>query len=381
MKFSADVKVFRQAVAAAGKVVGNKVTIPIFGHLKLVTNDDRVTLVASNMEITLEQTVPCDVATEGATCIPFAPLAAFCAAAKGDSIEIAVANGQVAVKCGRGRIALATMPAEDFPIYMPSDGAPVTLDAATFCKALRFCAGAASDEETRYYLNGPFVQEYEGHVEVWGTDGHAMHHAVIPDLPTIGGGGIVPMGAVAMILAIAEKAGTAEVMICERGWTCKAGATAAWGKVIDGTFPDARRALAQFNGGLVEIATVTKADMTAALTMAACGADTLDKAARGLVIRADTGKPIIVKGAKGASGVVAAGRAEMDARAKATAACAVSSALLSGALGVIGADDVTVWIDGEGRAVWLEPAQQSATMRLEALVMGMRATESEMADE
>lgn len=377
MKFSADMKAFRAALAIAGKIVPNKSPIPVALCVKLITNDSRVTVSGTNFDLTFEMQVPAEVETEGVACINFATLNAFCAAAKTDSLTIESDKQQAIVRAGKSRIAIAALDPREFPNYQPAEGDMVSVDGPTFCTALRFCAEAASTDETRYYLQGPCLKEVAQGVDIWGTDGHSMHHARIPDLPAVGGGGILPSEAVGIICNMGEKASDLQVMISERGWHSQAGTVRAWGKVIDGSFPDMQRVIDGFKDW-DDVLAAGKDEIAHALSIAACGADTTNKA-RSLIIRADAGTPAIVRGARGAAGIVSAGRAETETLAIGTILMAVSAELISRAVNAIPGQDIVLARSGD-MAARVRPSQESAVYSTEAIVMGIRATEAELAD-
>lgn len=381
MIFTCDTKAFRAALAVAGKVVPAKSPWPILMNLKLVTNDDRVTLIGSDGDTTFEMDVPAAVQTEGAAAVPFAPLATFVNAAKGDQITATVENGQASLKAGRSRIALSAPSVDDFPIYTPPEGAPVAVDAETFSAALRFCAAAASDEETKFNIGGPHICEHGGAVDVWGTDGKAMHHARLAALPAIGGGATIPGAAVTIILGILDRAEDARAMVSDRGWHVLAGSVRAWGKVVDAKYPDMRQIVSKM-GDFARIAVPSQDDLSGAITVATCGADSDSAKSRNVIVIADEGKPVVIRGQKGIAGVIHAGRAEMDETAKATARGVLASRLLVTAIAGMKGGEIAIDVGtvGTAAAFRLAPAQISATLEMSALIMSQRFSEAEMAD-
>jgi len=379
MKFTVDAKPFRAALAAASKIVPSRGTLPVLSHVLIDTNDSRITITGTDMDQALEQTVAAEVATEGAACINLAALSGFCAAAKGDQIEIDVTGGSAAIKSGRSRITLSTLPADAFYHMPASEGDTFTVDAPSFAHALRFCVSAASREESRYYLCGVYLHSEPEGLMFWGTNGYALHHAEISGFGDIGGGGIVPTDAVSVMCSILDRGGLPRVMVNDRAWLIEGDCIRAWGKVIDGTFPDARRVMDQFSGW-TRIVTAEVEDISSAIGVATCGTDVLANKSRGLSIIAKDGDPVVIRGARGSAGVVSAGRAETDALAQATAACAVSSELLAATVANIGVDVLAVSIAEDGGAVRVDPAQGNAVLTLAAVIIGMRANEGELTD-
>ena len=378
MIFTVDMKALSGALALAGKVIETKSTMPVILNVRIATNDNRITLTGTNLDTTFEAVVPAEVATEGVTAVPFATLAAFCSAAKGERLTFEAKGYQVTVKSGRSRITLAAIDAADFPLMAAPPGDLVAVDAPTFTSALSFCAAAASDEEVRYYLNGPYLQETAEGAVIWGTDGHALHRAELPGLPSCGGGAIIPKDAVSMILSICDKATEARVLVTGRGWMVSSGDLRAWGKVIDGSFPDCNRVLSGFKDweGFIRIG---KDELTSALTVAGCGSDTMEKRSKAMIIKGQEGAPLIVRGSKAASGVISAGRAETMTPCDGNAALCVSSELLRRAITAMGEPEIALAAAGS-TAIRAEPVQANSAVRKMALIMGIRASEQELAD-
>ncbi|QDP60532.1 MAG: putative beta sliding clamp [Prokaryotic dsDNA virus sp.] len=383
MKFTCETKAFNAAMAVAGRVIPVKSPVPILTHIKMVTNDNRVTLVGTDGDTTFEMDVPATVQTEGAACIPFATLTKFVSAAKATEVTIDMADSDAKVSSGRNRITLQVMDTRDYPNYRRVEGDLVTVDAPAFCHALRFCTAAASTEETRYYLCGAFFDEADEYVTAWGTNGNVAHRAEMTGITTVGGGGIVPNAAALTILGVAEKQDTVKVIITDMGWSVDAGAVRVWGKVIDGTFPNMRQMMSQFPGWS-NVATVDHAEMTNGIDVAGCGADIDSTKARSLILKCEQGGGIILRGGRPIGGVLHAGRAEVDASVTASFAGSFNAKLIRDAM--VGLKVNTIAIDraeAGGRdidAIQIKPAQADATVQMSATILGMRATEAELAD-
>ncbi|WRH62064.1 MAG: DNA polymerase III subunit beta [Fuscovulum sp.] len=377
MKLSIETKALQSGLAIAGRVISAKAPWPILSNIKIAAQKDKITLSGCNGDTTFEADVAATVTTPGATLLPFDHLVKFIAAAKGTTVEIEASGSGYVVKSGRGRIVLAPSNLEDYPAYRPPEGQAGTLDATTLNAALKFCVAAADDSEARYYLQGVYVAERNGGLEFWGTDGHALHHTEIAEADPIGGGGILPTDAVGIVTNIADRHDTVQLLVCERGWHIITPSVRAFGKVIDGSYPDCRRVLAGFTDWR-EVIAGPKDELIAALSVAACGTDEGAGGTRQLVIRGKTDNPVIAFGRGARGGVMSTGRAEMDVRAKADFAGCVNSKLMQAAITGIGASDVTIQHCG---AAWkVEPSQKSTTSETYAIVMSIRASDEEMAD-
>ncbi len=383
MKFTVDLKAFRAQLAIVGKMVPAKTFIPVLSCVKIVTNDDRIMVGASNMDMSAEVQLAADVMTEGAACVNFASLAAFCAVAKGTLLEIDATPQVASVRCGKATLALSPLPAEDFPVIAPAAEDLVTVDAPTFLRALKFAvAAAAEDDPARTYLQGAALIEGDDCVTVWGTDGTMLHRGVLHGLPRVGGGGILPTAAVTFMLAAADKSDTLRVSVNERGWHMVTGDLRAWGKMVDGVYPSAQRVVDSL-GAPKQVIVAPRDEITGAMNVAGVGADDDKKLSRPFIMRAAAGEPVVIRGTRAAAGVVRAGRAETDTRAVADAVMKISAGKVGDTLSCMPNGEVVVSAHGDFNgigAMRIEPAQQDAALSMLAVIVAIRATEAELAD-
>lgn len=379
MIFTADRKELIAAIAIAGRVIPKKTPWPILQNLKIVTNAERVTLIGSDGDMTFEVDVPADVETEGVACLPFDPLAKFLGAARTESVKISVDDLSAKVQAGRNRVGLSVANVRDYPNYTPPDGDMPEIDGPSFCRAIRFCLAATEDSETRYHIAGTNISERDGDVHVWGTDGHSAHHAIIADLPGIGGGATLPIAAANVALSVADKRETIRFMISDRGWHMARDGMRVWGKVVDGTFPDMDRVTSQFDGW-EEVVTATRDDLSGAISVATVGAEQDSDKSRNVVIHARAGHPVAIKGFKASTGVTQAGYAEIEIDAKSDFAAPISAKYLGAAIAGMDDDEVSIFgCDANGRCgIKVTPAQSSATLTLSATILALRASAAQM---
>jgi DNA polymerase III subunit beta len=382
MILSIDTKELVAALTLAGRVVPAKPVWPILSNVKIVSNDNRATLIVSDHDSTSEIDVSAEVGTEGACALPFAPLVTFVRAAKAGQVRIEVEGDRAKVSSGRSRITLSAVSVEDFPNSRPPEGEPVSLDGEVFRAALRFCASAVTDDEARWHMAGVHFSEHDGNVDMFGTDSKSMHLASMRGVASVGGGGTLPIDAAQIVLAVAEKAEQVSFSISARGWFAACGARRMWGKVVDGSFPNVRRMVDQFTEWR-EACIAGRDDYTAAITVATCGADAGSDRARNLILRVAEGEPVVMRGQRAIGGVVHAGRAEMEATGRAPFTGAISSKYLTGAVAGMQGEEICLLVDARAdgaSVISIKPAQESNTLSMSAMIMALRASEAELAD-
>lgn len=369
-----ETKAAQAAVKALMQVVPSKVTIPIMGHIMIAPVGDAMEMTASDMDTTMRITVRCKDPMMDAVCLPAGPFSEFVGKAKGGEIGIAIDGIAATVSSGRNRIKLATMPAADYPMMRPPVEPSADIDPAAIAGALKFCAASVEDSEVRYHIAGVHLAPGDGVTDAWGTDGKSVHHWRLPEI-----GGIeaatIPSAAVSVIVSALTGADIARMGLSDRGWAMEAPGLSIWGKVIDGGYPDVRRAVSQFGEWIDTVPEVRSADLIEGINGAAIGADKDSSKARNMVVKIG-GDGISLRGHKGVSGVMSAGRAFVD--------CATAGdfgAILNGdkiRAAASAGDMLSVQAAAESRAVRISsPGNDCA----EAVIMAMPAMASELADE
>ena len=369
-----DTKAAQAAVKALMQVVPSKVTIPIMGHIMVAPADDAIEMTASDMDTTMRITVRCEDPMQDAVCLPAGPFSEFVGKAKGGEISIAMEGAAATVSSGRNRIKLATMPGADYPMMKPPVDLASDIDPAAVAEALKFCAASVADSEVRYHIAGVHLAPGEGATDAWGTDGKSVHHWRLQEITGIEAA-TIPQAAAAVIVSALTGADSARMGLSERGWAIDAPGLAVWGKVIDGGYPDVRRAVSQFGEWLDAVPEVRASDLVDGINGAAIGADKDSAKARNMVVKiSDDG--ISLRGHKGVSGVMSAGRAFVD--------CATT-----GEFGAILNGDKIRAAASAGDMLTIQSATGSRAIRIsspgndcaESVIMAMPAMASELADE
>lgn len=108
---------------------------------------------------------------------------------------------------------------------------------------LEYVFDGASQEETRYYLNGIFFD----HSGLVATNGHILLHETVETGLSIGQGVIMPNLAISFLISIMkeEKEKACELDIHHNGFVARCGRYTLTTKCITGTFPDYRRFIPQ----------------------------------------------------------------------------------------------------------------------------------------
>jgi DNA polymerase-3 subunit beta len=243
-------------------VVERRNTIPILSNVLIEAQEDGgIRLMATDLDLQINETVEANVTQAGATTVSAHTL--FDIARKlpeGSQVELNAAEGKMQVNAGRARFNLATLPRDDFPVIAEGDlPTRFELAAATLRQIIDKTRFAISTEETRYYLNGIFLHvsdEAQPVMKAAATDGHRLARVTVPrpagaeGMPDV----IIPRKCVAELRKLLDEVdGTVQVSLSETKIRFGLGTAILTSKLIDGTFPDYSRVIPTANDKLLRI--------------------------------------------------------------------------------------------------------------------------------
>jgi DNA polymerase-3 subunit beta len=253
MKFHVERDALKNLLTGTTRIIEKRNTIPILGHVLLRAVEGRLTVKGTNLDQEFAGSIPADIDVPGETTVAGHTLDGLVKKfGDGASISMTKKESQLEVRSGRSRFMLQTLPASDFPILDAGDlSHSFDISAGDLKTLIEPAVMAMSTEETRYYLNGVFLQRVEGGLRVVATDGHRLVRTEMdaPDgttgMPSI----IIPRTAI--VDSIQKWGLKADVIIkvslSDRKVRFETPDGVLTSKVIDGTFPDYERVIPRNN--------------------------------------------------------------------------------------------------------------------------------------
>lgn len=176
-------EVTRQALMTPLKmiagVVERKQVTPILGHILVKIQQQQLSLTATDNEIELKYHMSIEAGEDGEMTIPALKLYDICRALnKEATITVKQKEQRAMLTSGRGRFALMTLPAGDFP---NSDSLIADLEFSVTQNTLRYLLNktqfAVAQQDARPALNGLLIEIQDNKLNFVATDGHRMAFA------------------------------------------------------------------------------------------------------------------------------------------------------------------------------------------------------------
>ncbi|WP_417724595.1 DNA polymerase III subunit beta [Salipiger sp.] len=262
-----NAKVFRKALRLMMFVVETRTTIPVLSTIRLRVVDDKLTLVATDLDF--ELAVDVEAETDGVGCILISPRFLDGLASISDSTVTISHPGSgdiIAVEAWEAKAKYrCIIPVDDFPVMTGfAPGQEVMTSTGQMRAPLKHVMGCISTEVTRYYLNGVYFHPSRDRggetLAMVATDGHRLAKYETA-LKWKDQDGIIPSKAVNLFMSLLPANGNGEVRLGMNRDRVRfhlfGDGFRLSGKMIDGTFPDYQRVIPREGTGRI------KADLTA----------------------------------------------------------------------------------------------------------------------
>ena len=157
MKVSCPQENLNKGLGVVGRAVATRTTLPITSHVLMATDDGRLKLAATNLEIALSCWIGAQVEEEGSITIPARLLLDFVSSLPAEKIEMTLAarSRQLRLVCARNEATIGGMDADDFPpIPSVQGGATIKLDPGTLRHAITQVVFSAAADDSRPVLTG-----------------------------------------------------------------------------------------------------------------------------------------------------------------------------------------------------------------------------------
>jgi DNA polymerase III subunit beta len=254
MKVTVERSELLKSLGHVHRVVERRNTIPILANVLLRADRAKLSLKATDLDIEVTDTIAAEVGPAGSTTVPahmFFDIVRKLPEGSQVVLESSGERAALAIRAGRSRFTLQTLPETDFPDLAPGEMThKFTLKAADLKRLIDKTQFAISTEETRYYLNGIYLHAAgtgKAHtLRAVATDGHRLAQMEF-DLPKNAEGMpgiIVPRKTVGEVQRLLED-NDAEVLIELSPGKIRftVGDVVLTSKLIDGTFPDYGRVI------------------------------------------------------------------------------------------------------------------------------------------
>lgn len=251
MKLSIDRDQLQQGLARIQSIVDKRNSMPILANALLEAKESdeggSISIAATDLEVGVRGLHPAKVEIPGRLTVSAKKLFEIVRELPDEPIQLeATANSYLAIASGRSTFSLAGTSAEEYPT-MPSftPGKTVFVQAGVLAAMIDRTMYAASVDETRYNLNGVYLEVLEdtGRLRMVSTDGHRLARVdreMAIDPGAIESGVIIPRKGLAELRRLADEDDAEEIELAFEGnnGLARKGEVVVVMRLIEGQFPN-----------------------------------------------------------------------------------------------------------------------------------------------
>jgi DNA polymerase III subunit beta len=184
MKVSCLQENLAKGLSIVSRAVASRSTLPVLGNVLIATDQGRLKLAATNLELAVTCWIGAKVDEDGATTVPARVLSDFVNSLPPERIdmELNVKTQTLHLKCARYDANIKGIDATEFPI-IPSigDGKKISLEPETLREMIEQVSFAAATDESRPVLTGVVAKFEKDRVTFAAADGFrlSVRHATL----------------------------------------------------------------------------------------------------------------------------------------------------------------------------------------------------------
>lgn len=166
-----------RGLAIVGRAVATRTTLPVLSNILIETDNSRLKLAATNLEIGISCWIGAKVQTEGETTVPARLLTDFVNSLPAETIDmdLVTRTQTLQLTCSRYEANIKGIDASEFPLIPTvEDGGQLTLDPETLNGMIDQVTFAAATDESRPILTGVLTRFDEGKITFAAADGFRL---------------------------------------------------------------------------------------------------------------------------------------------------------------------------------------------------------------
>lgn len=248
MKVSCLQENLARGLGVVSRAVAPRSTLPVLGNILVTTDEGRLRLSATNLELGISCWIGAKIEEDGATTIPARTFVDLVNALPNEEVkmDLAVRTQTLNLRCGSFNNDIKCIDAQEFPPLPPEelDGG-LTLDLEELREMIQQVVFAASTDDARPVLTGVLVEINDGELSMAAADGFRLSlrhsHLSTPESGPIRA--IIPSRALSELARVAgdEEESVTMILPPNRGQVIfRTQNIELVSQLIEGTYPDVK---------------------------------------------------------------------------------------------------------------------------------------------
>lgn len=251
MKITCKQQDLSRGLSVVSHAVSSRSTLPILANILLTTDQGRLKLSATNLEIGINCLIDAEVAEEGSTTVPAKTFVDLVNSLRQGQVELTVEGDShdIQVKSTGSRANIKGMDPSEFPLIPSAEGGeePIILESGQLKEMISQVVFAAADDDARPVLTGVLVEVHDEEVSFAAADAFrlALRVSPLPGHNTAHGNILIPARTLSELARILPSEGAVQMVVTPNRSQVlfHTEQIDLVSRLIEGTFPNIRAAI------------------------------------------------------------------------------------------------------------------------------------------
>lgn len=253
-----------KAISKLQSVIEKRSNMPILSMILVSAGESSIHLSATDLEISLQQKTPADVAVAGSITVPGRKLFEIVKESKGPKIYLKEKqNNRIYITDEKARYNLACLPPDEYPLFVePEDVVTVEMEGSVLREMINKTIYAVTMDEAGFKLSGVFTEKVthddKHFLRMVSTDGHRLS-LIEKEIATIGdlqmsAGVMIPKKGMVELAKLAPEEGSVHIGFKQSNCVAKTADSLLVIRLLETKFPDYTAVVPKRSKSVVKIA-------------------------------------------------------------------------------------------------------------------------------
>jgi len=248
MKFTFDKDALLKEIAIAQEIIATKNAISILSNVLLEAQNGTLTVKATDIKVNFETKIPVDIQEPGSTTVFCDKFMSIISSLPQGEIEFEQNDIKINIRSAtkKAKFQLKSITSDKFPEFtVPNNLSFFEIPVKEFKEMINQTVFSVSDDETRYFMNGVFMEKKEDKLQLIATDGRRLAYIAksfgisLPEFKGI----IIPPKILTIINRRASDEGLLSIGVGEKNIYFRFGNYELSSVLIEGQFPNYGRVI------------------------------------------------------------------------------------------------------------------------------------------
>ena len=249
MKFTCSRDDILKEISTAQEVISSKNSMSVLSNVLLTAGKGELKLQATDLKVGFETSLPVEITNEGTTTAFCDKLLNILRSLPEGEVELEQADPtmlRIRPLSKKVNFQLRCIPSDKYPeLARASDNMYFDFPQKDFIEMVSRTLFAVSDDETRYFMNGIFLEKRDDSLIMVATDGRRLSfisRKISVQMENMKGV-ILPPKILTIVRKLSSGEGSLSLALTDKNVFIRLGATRLSSNLIDGQFPDYRRVI------------------------------------------------------------------------------------------------------------------------------------------